>query len=331
MGIQINGQTDTISASDGGLVVSGQQLTGVTDISASGIITATQGYVVGTGASIFSPAANTLALGTNGSERFRVDSSGNIGIGTVPQSWSGFRSLQLGGTTSIWSVEGGQAGSSFYSNNIYYDGSNRRYLTTNAASEYIQDASTGNHVFYLASSGSSGNTLSGYGEIARFTSSGLKLPSGLGIDFSATGEGSGTMTSELLDDYEEGEVTISGLVPSGSGSITLDSTNNKLWYRKIGSLVTVAGVLDVSSVSSPSGFYAELQGLPFAVSNTSALKNYSAGTAVLNNSNTADTGQIIRFIEVPSNGNTKAFVVTNCANFSSSTNLYLNFSYWTPN
>ena len=62
MGIQINGQTDTISASDGGLVVSGQQLTGVTDISASGIITATQGYVVGTGASVFSPAANTLAL-----------------------------------------------------------------------------------------------------------------------------------------------------------------------------------------------------------------------------------------------------------------------------
>ena len=82
MGIQINGITDTISATDGGLAVSGQQLTGVTDISASGIITATQGYVVGTGASIFSPAANTLALGTNGSERVRVDSSGRLAIGS---------------------------------------------------------------------------------------------------------------------------------------------------------------------------------------------------------------------------------------------------------
>ena len=78
MGIQINGQTDTISASDGGLVVSGQQLTGVTDISASGIVTATQGYVVGTGASVFSPAANTLALGTNDVERFRVTSTGQL-------------------------------------------------------------------------------------------------------------------------------------------------------------------------------------------------------------------------------------------------------------
>lgn len=42
MGIQINGITDTITATDGGLVVSGQQLTGVTDINASGIVTASQ-------------------------------------------------------------------------------------------------------------------------------------------------------------------------------------------------------------------------------------------------------------------------------------------------
>ena len=32
----------------------------------------------------------------------------------------------------------------------------------------------------------------------------LIMASGNGIDFSATGDGSGTMSSELLDDYEEG-------------------------------------------------------------------------------------------------------------------------------
>jgi hypothetical protein len=204
-----------------------------------GIVTATtfSGNITGnvtvaTGATI-SGSTNTITALTNGSERVRIDSSGNIGIGTVPQSWSGFRSLQLGGTTSIWSVEGGQAGSSFYSNNIYYDGSNRRYLTSNAASEYIQDASTGNHIFYEVSSGTAGNTLSGYTEVARFTSNGLKLPSGLGIDFSATTDATG-MTSELLDDYEEGTFT---MTVSCDGS----TDDQQCRYTKIGRVVYIDG------------------------------------------------------------------------------------------
>ena len=62
MGIQINGITDTISATDGGLAVSGQQLTGVTDINASGIVTATQ-VNVGTGVTIHS--TNGVQVGGN--------------------------------------------------------------------------------------------------------------------------------------------------------------------------------------------------------------------------------------------------------------------------
>ena len=41
---------------------------------------------VGTGASISSPATNILALGTNNVERIRVDSSGNVGIGSISAS-----------------------------------------------------------------------------------------------------------------------------------------------------------------------------------------------------------------------------------------------------
>ena len=40
------------------------------------------GFNVGTGGSIFSPASNTVTLGTNNAERLRIQSDGDVGIGT---------------------------------------------------------------------------------------------------------------------------------------------------------------------------------------------------------------------------------------------------------
>ena len=85
----------------------------------------------------------------------------------------------------------------------------------------------------------------------------LIVSSGSGIDFSAT---SGTGTSELLDDYEEGTWTPSVSAGAISGtSVTLTGT-----YTKIGNSVNVffnannsAGDIQISS-------YAFLSGLPFA-------------------------------------------------------------------
>ena len=79
MGIQINGNTDNISATDGGLTVSDLE------INQSGISTFNNALNIGTGSSIFSPATNTLTLGTNSAERLRIQSNGDViwnGIGT---------------------------------------------------------------------------------------------------------------------------------------------------------------------------------------------------------------------------------------------------------
>jgi len=80
MGIQINGQTDTISASDGGLSISGMDLSGVTSINASGIGTFTNGPVL---------IGSATSTGT-ASQRLQVTGggyfSGNVGIGITNPS-----------------------------------------------------------------------------------------------------------------------------------------------------------------------------------------------------------------------------------------------------
>ena len=85
------------------------------------------------------------------------------------------------------------------------------------------------------------------------------LSSGSGIDFSATADGSGTMTSELLDDYEEGTWTPAwSFATSGSATLSIDSAT----YTKIGRVVNVNARIFTSSISSPLG-KATLTGLPF--------------------------------------------------------------------
>ena len=73
-----------------------------TGVVITGICTATDGVAYGTdmGATISSPATNTLALGTNGDERLRITSTGLVGINENPITANfEVKSAQLGGTT----------------------------------------------------------------------------------------------------------------------------------------------------------------------------------------------------------------------------------------
>lgn len=111
-----------------------------------------------------------------------------------------------------------------------------------------------------------------------------------GVNFTANTPAAG-MTSQLLNWYEEGTFTPS-LVPGTSGSITLTVAAAK--YTRIGRAVTVTGICEVSSVSSPVGTLL-LQGLPYtnssAASSRSAAAIYATGLAVT--ATTAITGRII--------------------------------------
>ena len=95
----------------------------------------------------------------NGTERMRLDSSGNLGLGVTPSSWQSTRRvLQVGGSGALWASSSG-AGTLFSSNNAYFDGSNFRYLNTSGAS-YLAQQTDGSFTFNTAPSGTAGNAIS---------------------------------------------------------------------------------------------------------------------------------------------------------------------------
>ena len=100
-------------------------------------------------------------------------------------------------------------------------------------------------------------------EVARFNSSGnLVFPSGQGIDFSATSNANGTMSSELLDDYEEGTWTPTVISAGSIGTPQYTCT-----YTKIGRLVTInADIHALTNTTSSSNIVCG--GLPFIPSGT---------------------------------------------------------------
>ena len=82
------------------------------------------------------------------------------------------------------------------------------------------------------------------------TTGNLIVASGQGIDFSATSSGSGTMTSELLADYEEGTWTPN----QGTGLAVIGTFSSVGIYTKVGRQVTVYGISSsTTSISLISG------------------------------------------------------------------------------
>ena len=83
------------------------------------------------------------------------------------------------------------------------------------------------------------------------------VASAKGIDFSATADSSGTMTSELLNDYEEGT-----WVPTDISGAGLVFTVSNCKYTKIGRAVTIQGVITYPSTVNTTA--SKFGGLPFA-------------------------------------------------------------------
>lgn len=135
---------------------------------------------------------------------------------------------------------------------------------------------------------------------------------GKGIDFSADPSAAG-MTSELLDDYEEG--TWTPVVTPGAGAFTT-VTITSATYTKIGRTVTVQAVFRLNDAGTGAGSI-DVAGLPFAASsdwlNTPfACRRANDGVTLFGRVNSANVDDIrtVAYASGIVNNNTYALVAT---------------------
>jgi len=205
----------------------------------------------------------------SGDERFRLGSNGEIQIGgTTNAGFVDFDGSNLQFNTQRnpntgTFVNTGRAHTSItmFDGNGTAANSYIRFMTTNAnntvATERLKIDSTGDVTI------SDGDLVIG--------------TSGHGIDFSATSDGSGTSTSELLDDYEEGVFTPALTINDSTSGITYLSRS--AGYVKIGKQVFVNGDIQLSNKGSSSGVV-KITSLPFTINDRTAGTTLDGGASL---------------------------------------------------
>ena len=239
-GVGLPGATTQVIFNDGGTNLAGDAglvYNKTTDTLTAGNATITGAATVGT------------TLGVTGASNLSGQLTVSTGANATPLNLT---CSNAAGTTFNLSNTGGAGTHSFGGYNALIGGGNATDLLINSAGQTIIRAGSTN----VATFTTAGNLTVDTGNVVMGTS-------GKGIDFSATASGSGTMTSELLNDYEEGT-----WVPSVGGTSTYTGQTGS--YIKVGRLVTVS--FDMAILLLGTGSTATISGLPFVVGSATSPK-----------------------------------------------------------
>jgi len=156
-----SGTATLASASITGAATVGTTL-GVTGVSTFAAGTALLPALTTTGdtnTGIYYPAADTFAVTTGGTERYRVNSSGNLGIGVTPSAWGSGTSvidLNTGGSAAAVS----SSGTLSIVNNGFFNGTDWKYK--NASAALLYQLISGTHSWFTAASGAVNATITDF-------------------------------------------------------------------------------------------------------------------------------------------------------------------------